>query len=178
MEELIICALCNKTFGSKEGLESHNFAKHPEQSQKLKKPFPVKKTKNLVIFLIILAVIVFGIYFVISNLKILPPTDMQGHIEENPPSHIMKEPMNLLIQKHMLEHADGVCRPGAVINYNCEDFMCEEGLIENLEAFTNTYDYVYVAPFKNMDAKIALTKLGEIEVLEEYDKERIEDFIR
>jgi len=29
-----------------------------------------------------------------------------------------------------------------------------------------------------MDAKIALTKLGEIEVLEEYDKERIEDFIR
>ena len=64
-----------------------------------------------------------------------------------------------------------------VINYNCKDYLCEEGLIDNLEAFANEYSYVYVAPFKGMDAKIALTKLERIEILEEYDKTSIKNFI-
>ena len=38
---------------------------------------------------------------------------------------------------------------------------------ENLESFATEYDYVYVAPFKGMDAKIAVTKLGKIDILEE-----------
>ena len=40
--------------------------------------------------------------------------------------------MPIAIQKHMLEHADGKegGRGGVIINYNCEDFNCEDGLIE------------------------------------------------
>ena len=77
----------------------------------------------------------------------------------------------------MLEHVDGAGRPGIIINYNCKDYKCEDNLIEKLEAFATKYDYVYVAPFKGMDAKIALTKLGKIEVLEEYDESLIINFI-
>ncbi len=102
---------------------------------------------------------------------------MQGHIESNPPSHVLKEPMPITIQKHMLEHADGSGRAGVIINYNCRDYSCEENLIENLEAFALSYNYVYVAPFKGMDAKIALTKLGKIKILEEYDESIIKNFI-
>jgi len=78
----------------------------------------------------------------------------------------------------MLEHADGGDIPGIIINYNCKDYNCEGGLIENLESFAEVYPKnVYVAPFKNMATKIALTKLGRIEVLEEYDENRIHIFI-
>ena|SRR3989338_1154634 len=127
--------------------------------------------------LIIAAVIIGGIYFLVPNTKTLPPTDIQGHIEMSPPSHILKEPMSISVQKHMLEHADGRGPPGVVINYNCKDYTCEDGLIEKLEAFAKRYNHVYVAPFPKMDAKIALTKYGKIEILDNYDEKRIESFI-
>ena len=114
----------------------------------------------------------------ISSVKTLPPTDMQGHVEANPDSHVLKEPMPIPIHKHMLEHADGTASPGIVINYNCKDYSCEADLIEKLETFAGRYPAnVYVAPFKNMDAKIALTKLGRLEILEEYDEQKINSFI-
>lgn len=135
--------------------------------------------RNWSILLIILGLIIAGIMWEISNVERLPPTDIQGHIESKPSSHILKDSMPLAIQKHMLEHADGVegGRGGVVINYNCKDYSCEGNLIENLETFALNYDYVYVAPFKGMDAKITLTKLGKIDVLEEYDETRIKNFI-
>ncbi len=113
-----------------------------------------------------------------QNSKTLPPIDIAGHIEENPSSHVLKEPMPLPIQKHMLEHADGSGPPGVIINYNCMDYQCEEGLIPKLEEFTVKYpEFVYVAPFKGMDAKIALTRFREIEILDSYDEQKIESFI-
>lgn len=107
----------------------------------------------------------------------LPPIDIQGHVEASPPSHILKEPMPIEIQKHMLEHADGYGPPGVIINYNCEDYFCEEDLIEKLEEFALKYNHVYVAPFPGMEAKIALTRYGKIEILDDYDEEKIENFI-
>ena len=78
----------------------------------------------------------------------------------------------------MLEHADGKGPPGIIINYNCVDYACESDLIEKLEAFAKKYSAnVYVAPFKNMDAKIVLTRLNKIEILESFDENKIEDFI-
>ena len=177
MEEKTRCEICDKTFGNEDGLMHHNKAKHPEKVPKERKPLPIKKIKNWSIFVIIILGISLLIYFAISNIKTLPPTDMQGHIESNPSSHILKEPMPIAIQKHMLEHADGTGRPGVIINYNCKDYSCEKNLIENLESFVLDYDYVYVSPFKGMDAKIALTKLGKIEILEEYDESRIKNFV-
>jgi len=125
--------------------------------------------------------IFFGIYRIISsavNAMSLPPTDMQGHIEASPESHVLKEQMPLQIQKHMLEHSDGTGPPGVIINYDCNNFDCEDDLIKNLESFAIKYSSnVYVAPFKNMPVKIALTKLGRIETLDEFDERAIEIFI-
>lgn len=182
MAEKMRCELCDRNFKDAEGLRQHNAAKHPEKIPKEKKPLPIKKIKNWGIFIIVAGFIIFGLYWVISNAtsaQALPPTDMQGHIERNPPSHTLKKPMDIPVQKHMLEHVDGIegGRGGVIINYDCNNFDCESDLIENLESFATKYDYVYVAPFKNMAVKIALTKLGRIETLDSYDEIKIETFI-
>ena len=174
----IKCEICDRTFENEEGLASHNKAKHSKNIQKEKNPFPFKKVRNWAIFILIVGGILFGIIWMFLSVKTLPPTDIQGHIEESPASHILKEPMPIAVQKHMLEHADGSGPPGIIINYNCEDYLCEAGLIENLELFAEKYPAnVYVTPFKGMDAKIVITKLGKIEVLEGYDEARIRNFI-
>ena len=178
--EKIKCKICGKKFGSIEGLEMHNKVKHPLDNKKENKfnRKNLKRIRNWSILFAVVILIIGGISLSFSNSKTLPPTTMQGHIEENPLSHVSREPMDILVQKHMLEHADGSGPPGIIINYNCNDYSCEDGLIENLESFAEKYPTnVYVAPFPNMDAKIALTKLGRIEILEEYDEEMIEDFI-
>jgi len=184
MAEKARCELCDRTFKNEDGLAMHNAAKHG-------KPLPIKESegkkdsgggksmKGWIIFAVVVIVIVGGIYLIISSIKTLPPTDMSGHVESNPASHVLRTQMPIAIQKHMLEHSDGTGPPGVIINYNCKDYDCEAGLIENLEAFAAKYPAnVYVAPFNGMDAKIALTRLGRIEVLEEYDAARIDNFIR
>jgi hypothetical protein len=104
---------------------------------------------------------------------------MTDHTEENPPGHILTTPMPLTIQKHMLEHADGGGRPGVIINYNCVKFRCPEGMIGRLEKVARAYPaFVYLAPYPDMDTKIAVTRLGEILVLDEPDEARIRDFIK
>lgn len=180
MAERTRCEICNREFKDGGGLAVHNAAKHPELIEKPRKQLPIRKIRNRGIFIAIIGLIIAGIFWSISNIETLPPIDMEGHIESNPPSHILKEPMPIAIQKHMLEHADGVegGRGGIVINYNCKDYECESNLIDNLEAFAKKYEYVYVAPFKNMKAKLALTKLGKIETLEGYNEEKIEKFIK
>ncbi len=177
--ETIRCGICDRTFANADSLSSHNAAKHSELAPKEKKSIPVKKIKNWTIGIIVIVIISGLIFWGISSVKTLPPTDLQGHIEVSPESHVLKEPMPIAIQKHMLEHADGSGPPGVVINYNCEDYLCEPDLIEKLEAFAEKYPAnVYVAPFKKMDAKIALTKYGKIEILEEYDEVKIDEFIK
>jgi len=178
----ILCEKCNKEFGSKEALQMHSQSKHREiVKTPLLSSRQKKKMRNWTYVVLVLGVIMGIIYLITSNITTLPPTTIQGHAEINPPSHIMKEPMELVVLKHMLEHADGVEGGigGVVINYNCEDFECEEGLVEQLEEFAIKYpQYVYVAPFKNMGAKIVLTKINRQEVLEEYNEEFIDNFVR
>jgi len=173
------CEICDRTFKDAEGLAMHNKAKHPESMSREKKLLPIKKVRNWGILVIAVGLIIGGIAWGISNIERLPPTDMDRHIESNPSSHILKDSMPLAIQKHMLEHVDGVegGKGGVIINYNCKDYQCEDSLIGKLESFATEYDYVYVAPFKGMDAKIAITKLGKIDVLEEYHEIRIKNFI-
>lgn len=157
----------------------HNKAKHSELAPKEKRALPIGKIRNWSILILVIGLILAGIFWGVSNIERLPPTDMNGHIESNLSSHILKEQIPIAIQKHMLEHADGIekGRGGVIINYNCKDYQCEDNLIEDLESFATRYDYVYVAPFKGMDAKIALTKLGKIDVLEKYNETRIKNFI-
>ncbi len=111
-----------------------------------------------------------------SGRRRLPPTDLKGHVELSPRSHILYDPMSEPIQKHMLEHADGMGRPGVVIQYNCQDFGCERDLITRLEELVKQYDYVYLAP-NDYDGKIILTKYQDILVLEQFDRDKIINFI-
>ena len=177
-DQKIECGICSKTFNGDEALAMHTKAKHnvPEKKQ-LFAPHAQKKIRNIAFILIAIIAIGFVIFYAISSIKILPPIDISGHVEESPASHVLREPMPIAVQKHMLEHADGEGSPGVVINYNCENFVCEPTLITKLEAFAQRYDYVYVAPFTNMSVKIALTKFGKIETMDRYDEKLIEAFI-
>ncbi len=179
MAEKTRCESCDRNFKDEEALAMHNSAKHAVQPSVIKKNHPaIKKLRNYALMIIIAGLIVWGI-IVLINKPSFPPTTIEGHVESNPPSHILKEPMPLAIQKHMLEHVDGIDggRGGVIINYNCKDYECEEGLIEKLESFAKEYDHVYVAPFRNLGAKIALTRLNRIKILEEYNEEGIRSFI-
>jgi hypothetical protein len=173
------CEECDKEFTSKEAIESHNKSKHPEE---VKQPFLTnkskKKIKYILITAVIVAIILYGFYL-LGNQKTLPPTDMVGHIEANPSSHILRKPMQIAIHKHMLEHADAIegGRGGVIINYDCKNYECAEDLVDKLEQFAVDYDYVYVAPYKNMATKIAVSKLNRQITLEEYDEEAITAFI-
>ena len=114
----------------------------------------------------------------IATAKRLPPTSMADHTEENPPAHILTTAMPLAIQKHMLEHADGKGDPGVIINYNCVKFRCSEDMIERLTTIARSYPaFVYLAPFPDMDVKIAVTRLGKIITLDEVDEGRIRAFV-
>jgi len=177
MAEKTHCEICDRNFKNIEGLEQHNAHSHLEKIEKEITTINNKKIRNWSIFILIIVAIGALIYFPIANVGTLPPTDPRGHVEEIPASHIMKEPVGELTQKHMLEHVDGNGRPGIFINYDCENYDCEPGLIGNLESFANKYDYVYVAPFPKMSVKIALTMVGKIQTLDEFDNREIEKFI-
>ena len=173
------CEKCNKEFGSEGALASHNQAKHPPEAERtLINPKTKKRIKFWTITLLVIIIFWYGFYR-IANVKGLPPTDMSGHIEVNPPSHVMRTPMRIEIQKHMLEHVDGGegGRGGIIINYDCENYECEEGLIDQLESFADEFDFVYVAPYNNMKSKIVLTRLGRLKQLDEYDENIIRFFV-
>ena len=137
----------------------------------------VKKTGKGFLYLLVLVGVIFLIYTFSKNVKHLPPTSMQNHIEQSPPSHIVAKPIPGNIQKHMLEHADGKGRPGIIIQYNCSDFECEEGLVDQLTELAKQYpDNVYLAP-NTYDGMIILTKLGKRRILDVFDEEVIKSFI-
>ena len=107
-----------------------------------------------------------------------PPTDIIGHQEISPPSHILDRPMSIPMFKHMLEHSDGSGPPGVIISYNCENYECEPNLVDRLRAIAEEYPtFVYLAPFPDMNAKIAVTRRGRQIVLDTLDEERIRAFI-
>ena len=138
----------------------------------------MKRIKIWAILIVVLIVIWYG-FTAVSDKMTLPPTTMEGHTEGLPASRVLKQPMGEAIQKHMLEHVNGEdgARGAVIINYDCKNYECKDQLVEKLEGFAGEFDFVYVAPFKNMKAEIVLTKLHQIKVLEEYDESAIRAFI-
>lgn len=136
-----------------------------------------KKLGRYIFYILIAALIVGGLGLLVASRSKLPPTSMEGHIEQSPPSHIVNTPMPDNIQRHMLEHADGEGDPGIIIQYNCSDFDCAPDLLSRLTELVNDYpENVYLGP-NNYDGKIILTKLGKRKVLGEFDEEAIVNFI-
>lgn len=130
-------------------------------------------------FLFILSgiALVGGITLFIKTRPNLPPMDIEGHVEQNPPSHISDREMPEPIQKHMLEHADGKGKPGILIQYNCKKYDCEKNVIVKLQALVKKYpENVYLAQ-GNYDGKIILTRLGKREILDKFDEKKIVEFI-
>lgn len=137
-----------------------------------------KKLFSKLFIVLVIVLSIAGLFWYASTRPNLPPTDIEGHLEENPPSHIMDKPLPLLVQKHMLEHADGSGPPGVIINYNCQDFNCDAGLIKSLTDIANKYpEFVYLAPYPSMSKKIAITRFGKIQTYDNFNKDALIKFI-
>lgn len=148
---------------------------HPEPKLNA---FNWKTLSTKIIVLILVAVSIGGVVWYIQSQPNLPPIDMAGHIEQNPKSHVLDEPMPESIQKHMLEHADGEGAPGVIIQYNCtKPYVCEAGLVDKLKKIVKKYPKnLYLAP-GDYTGKIILTRLGKREILDSYFEKKITDFI-
>ncbi|MDA2936393.1 DUF4670 domain-containing protein [Patescibacteria group bacterium AH-259-L05] len=148
-----------------------------EERKRAQRRQQIKKIVNITILVLFIGGGLFALIWFSLTASKLPPTTMEGHIEQSPPRHILNQPMAEVIQKHMLEHADGGGRSGVIIQYNCDTFECEPDLIKKLTDLVKQYpDNVYLAP-NNYDGKIILTKLGRKKILNEFDEEAIRNFI-
>lgn len=90
MVEEIKCEICGKVLSSKEALDMHIKAKHPEKV-KHSKPFPVKKIRNWAIFLVILSFVIWGIYALMTSsnsFDTLPVTEINIGSHQNIALHI------------------------------------------------------------------------------------------
>lgn len=82
---------------------------------------------------------------------------------------IHTQPIPDELQVHNLE--DG----GVLVQYNCRD--CDD-LIAELKAIVSRYpDKVILAPYPQMDTRIALTAWGRIDTFDTVDEPRIVRFI-
>ncbi len=97
-----------------------------------------------------------------------PPTS--GPHSPSAPSWGEPGPLSEPSQVHALEHG------GVLVQYNCPS-SCPS-LIRSLRIITRGYDRaVILAPYSRMDALIALTSWGQIDLLDEFDRERIKEFV-
>lgn len=141
------------------------------------KPFNIKQVLAKISIIILVLLVIAGIMWFVASRPNLPPIDLAGHIEQNPSAHILDQPMPELIQKHMLEHADGKGKSGILIQYNCKKYSCEKNLIDKLKTLVKKYpENVYLAP-NNYDGKIIITKLNQRKILSSFDEGQIVDFI-
>jgi hypothetical protein len=98
-----------------------------------------------------------------------PPTS-GPHYSTLAPWGIHTEPIPNELQVHNLE--DG----GVMVQYNCTE-GCPD-LVARLAKVVEQYeDLVILAPYPDMDHRIALTAWGRIDTLESFDEQRIVRFI-
>ncbi len=98
-----------------------------------------------------------------------PPTS--GPHSPNVPDWGEQDEVAEILQVHALEHG------GVLVQYNCPS-ACP-GLVANLRSITRDYDSkVILAPYSRMETRIALTSWGKIDLLEEFDRGRIEEFVK
>jgi hypothetical protein len=116
----------------------------------------------------------------IGNAHIEPPAT--GQYNSTPPTSgphyhqlarwgIHSEPIPNELQVHNLE--DG----GVMVQYDCPE-GCED-LVEGLSAIVSQYDeQVILAPYPGIGSRIALTAWGRIDTFDEFDEDRVAQFIK
>ncbi len=99
-----------------------------------------------------------------------PPTS-GPHYTSLAPWGIHTDPIPNELQVHNLEHG------GVMVQYNC-DGACPE-LVAQLAEIVERYDgYVILAPYPDMESRIALTAWGRIDTFDAFDEQRIVRFIQ
>ncbi|HSN77952.1 MAG TPA: DUF3105 domain-containing protein [Anaerolineae bacterium] len=99
-----------------------------------------------------------------------PPTS-GPHLGSLAPWGIHPQPIPNELQVHNLE--DG----GVMVQYNCPD-GCPD-LVAQLTELVKPYDHgVVLAPYPDMESRIALTAWTRIDTFDDFDPERIESFIK
>jgi hypothetical protein len=165
------CSRCKSAFSSKGSLQQHLRAKHPEA-------YRLRQAGVYGGGALIIAALMLVVVSLISAQRILPPTTFVGpHVETWPSQRISSRPIPIGQQKHIVEHVPGE-RPGILLQYNCTKFECEQDLIAELEGIVRQYSKVYMAPYPEMDAKIALAAQNALLVLEEFDEQKIVEFLQ
>ena len=133
--------------------------------------------------LAVAAVAVGGLVFFMTTRstfgKILPPTGFSAaHLESLPRQQINTQPIPRLEQEHVMERAAGHERGSLLVQYNCVKYQCEPNLVEELTEIVLKFpEYVYLAPYPTMDAKIALAAPGRLLTLDSLDGDKIRKFI-
>ena len=127
------------------------------------------------------AAAVAGVFVLVGIVqKELPPTEFgPGHWEQFPPTQINSAPIPRPIQEHVMERGGSSHKVGnMLVQYNCIDYDCEPGLVDELVKLVDPYpDRVYLAPYPTMDAKIALAAPGRLETLDSLDEAKVRKFI-
>jgi hypothetical protein len=134
-----------------------------------------------VLVIAMVVAVVAGISFLPSQReKVYPPTSPVGHVESYPEEQVSTIPIPDAVQRHIIEHvplSDGTQRRGVILQYNCVQFTCEPDLISQLAEIVQGYEWVYMAPYPGMDAKIVLTSYRDLLTLDNLDREKIVAFI-
>ncbi len=138
--------------------------------------------RNLVIAaggLAIGALLIGGFVLFAVNSKELPPTGFgPGHSELLPQQQVNFRPIPRPIQEHVMERGGVHLTGGMLVEYNCEDYKCEPELVDKLAEIVQDYPpQVYMAPYPDMDAMIALAAPGRLLTLETFDEDKIREFI-
>ncbi|MGC9349647.1 MAG: DUF3105 domain-containing protein [Anaerolineae bacterium] len=98
-----------------------------------------------------------------------PPTS-GPHYETLAPWGVHTDPIPNELQVHNLE--DG----GVMVQYNCPDGCAD--LVTQLSQVVERYNEgVILAPYPDMESRIALTAWGRLDTFEEFDEKRIVKFI-
>ena len=97
-----------------------------------------------------------------------PPTS-GWHYENPAPWGVSSLPIPDEVQVHNLEHG------GIMLQYDCDD-GCDD-LVQNLTQVASRYRHTIVAPYSEMDTRIALTAWGWIDTFDEFEQTRVVDFI-
>jgi len=98
----------------------------------------------------------------------IPPTS-GWHYDTPAPWAVSNQPIPNEIQVANLE------KGGVLLQYNCPN-ECDE-IVQNLNVVASRYPHTIVAPYPTMNSKIALTAWGWIDKFDEYNEDRIFEFI-
>jgi len=171
--------MIRKQVGKSAGSDKRQRRQQAQQTRRQrKKAEQLRRKLKIIGALLVIGLIGVGGALLFSNrAKLYPPTSFAGqHAETWPAQRISTVPIPLLVQAHIIEHIPGG-EPGVLLEYNCARFQCESDLVAKLTDIAKRYSYIYLAPYPQMGAKIALAAFNRRLVLDQYDEAKIIAFL-